>query len=91
MSPPCTADCQLQNWNQKTAEERERLRKKIQQARRIQAGCENLITIGLQYPGTEIDLEQPQRSQSWSRSAALERIREHTYETLVTGCAYGLR
>ncbi|CAK0904869.1 unnamed protein product, partial [Prorocentrum cordatum] len=42
MSPPCTADCQLQNWNQKTPE-------------------------------------------------ALKRTREQTYETLVVGCAYGLR
>ncbi|CAK0880367.1 unnamed protein product, partial [Prorocentrum cordatum] len=40
---------------------------------------------------TGIDLEQPQRSHSWGRSEALKRIWEQTYETLVTGCAYGLR
>ncbi|CAK0889471.1 unnamed protein product, partial [Prorocentrum cordatum] len=38
-----------------------------------------------------VDLEQPRRSQSWSRSASLQRIKEQTYETLVSGCAYGLR
>ncbi|CAK0911327.1 unnamed protein product, partial [Prorocentrum cordatum] len=91
VSPPCTADCQLQNWNQKTPEDRERLRKKVQQARRIQAGCETIMSVGLQFRGAEIDLEQPQRSHSWGRSEALKRIREQTYETLVAGCAYGLR
>ncbi|CAK0898390.1 unnamed protein product [Prorocentrum cordatum] len=91
MSPPCTADCLLQNWNQKTAEDREKLRKKVQKVRSMQAGCETLLSIGLQYHGTEVDLEQPQRSQSWSRSASLRRIKEQTYETLVSGCAFGLR
>ncbi|CAK0846211.1 unnamed protein product [Prorocentrum cordatum] len=91
MSPPCTADCQLQNWNKKTPEDCERLRKKVQQARRIQAGCETIMSVGLQFQGTEIDLEQPQRSHSWGRSEALKRIREQTYESLVSGCAYGLR
>ncbi|CAK0860660.1 unnamed protein product [Prorocentrum cordatum] len=91
MSPPCTADCQLQNWNKKTPEDCERLRKKVQKARRIQAGCETIMSVGLQFRGTEIDLEQPQRSHSWGRSEALKRIREQTYETLVSGCAYGLR
>ncbi|CAK0855515.1 unnamed protein product [Prorocentrum cordatum] len=91
MSSPCTADCQLQNWNKKTPEDCERLRKKVQQARRIQAGRETIMSVGLQFRGTEIDLEQPQRSHSWGRSEALKRIREQTYETLVSGCAYGLR
>ncbi|CAK0906464.1 unnamed protein product [Prorocentrum cordatum] len=88
-SPPCAADCELQTWNQKTPEDREGLRKKAQQARRIQHGRETVMSIGLQHPGAEIDLEQPQRSQSWSRSDALKRIREQTCETLVTDCAYG--
>ncbi|CAK0795038.1 unnamed protein product, partial [Prorocentrum cordatum] len=91
LSPPCAADCQLQNWNQKTPEDRERLRKNVQQARRIQAGCETIMSVGLQSRGTEIDLEQPQRSHRCGRSEALKRIREQTYETLVAGCAHGLR
>eukprot|EP00959_Pyramimonas_sp_CCMP1952_P053621 1121566-Pyramimonas_sp.AAC.1 len=91
MSPPCTADCLLQDWNQKTPGDREKLRRKVQKARRMQAGCETLRSVGLQYHGTEVDLEQPQRSQSWSLSASLQRIKEQTYETLVSGCAFGLR
>ncbi|CAK0814132.1 unnamed protein product [Prorocentrum cordatum] len=64
---------------------------RVQKARRIQAGCETLLSIGLQYHGAGVDLEQPQSSQSWSRSASLQRIKEQACETLVSGCAYGLR
>ncbi|CAK0895852.1 unnamed protein product, partial [Prorocentrum cordatum] len=68
-----------------------RQHRKVQKARRIQAGCETLFSIGLQRHGTGVDLEQPQRSQSWSRSASLQRIKEQTYEALVSGCGRGLR
>ncbi|CAK0877495.1 unnamed protein product, partial [Prorocentrum cordatum] len=51
----------------------------------------NFLSRNGRYDLLEIDLEQPQRSHSWGRSEALKRIREQTYETLVAGCAYGLR
>ncbi|CAK0840995.1 unnamed protein product, partial [Prorocentrum cordatum] len=90
-SPPCTADCPFQNLNQKTEAQRKQLSDKIRQARRIQRGCLALNEEAKKIVDCHIELEQPWNSHSWSRSPSIKKMRSEMYETIIHGCAYGLR
>ena len=91
MSPPCTADCTLQALNQSTEEQRQNHRVKVLRARKIQRGCRRVMSAALAVPGTDVDLEQPAGSRSWTLSKDMQEMRDQMHETLVEGCAYGLR
>ncbi|CAK0904649.1 unnamed protein product, partial [Prorocentrum cordatum] len=91
LSPPCTADCPIQNLNQKTENQRKQLSNKIRQARRIQRGCLALYEEAKNIVDCHIELEQPWNSRSWSRSPSIKKMRSEMHETIIHGCAYGLR
>ncbi|CAK0809564.1 unnamed protein product [Prorocentrum cordatum] len=91
LSPPCTADCPIQNLNQKTENQRKQLSNKIRQARRIQRGCLALYEEAKKIVDCHIELEQPWNSRSWSKSPSIKKMRSEMYETIIHGCAYGLR
>ncbi|CAK0911859.1 unnamed protein product [Prorocentrum cordatum] len=91
LSPPCTADCPIQNLNQKTEDQRKKLMNKIRQARRIQRNCLLLYEEAKKILDCHIDLEQPWNSRSWKHSPSLKKMRSEMHETIIHGCACGLR
>jgi len=51
LAPPCTADSQIQNLNQKTEEQREKLRKARARSRRIWRNIRDLVAEQLRHGG----------------------------------------
>ncbi|CAK0837902.1 unnamed protein product, partial [Prorocentrum cordatum] len=91
LSPPCTADCPIQNLNQKTAQQKATYLAKVRKARRIQRNCKSLWEDSKKIHDCHTELEQPASSRSWTRSPSIKAMRDQMHETIIHGCAYGFR
>ncbi|CAK0818384.1 unnamed protein product, partial [Prorocentrum cordatum] len=91
LSPPCTADCPIQNLNQKTDQQKATYLAKVRKARRIQRNCKSLWEDSKKIHDCHTELEQPASSRSWTRSPSIKAMRDQMHETIIHGCAHGLR
>ncbi|CAK0899034.1 unnamed protein product, partial [Prorocentrum cordatum] len=80
LSPPCTADCPIQNLNQKTAQQKATYLAKVRKARRIQRNCKSLWEDSKKIHDCHTELEQPAASRSWTRSPSIKAMRDQMHE-----------
>ncbi|CAK0890400.1 unnamed protein product, partial [Prorocentrum cordatum] len=88
---PARQTAQIQNLSQKTESQRKQLSNKIRQALRIQRGCLALYEEAKKLADCHTVLEQPWSSRRWSRSPSIKKMGSEMSETIIHGCAYGLR
>ena len=88
-SPPCTARSIIQNGNQRTTEQCERLEAKRRKNDKVTRACVLLAHQAL-HQGAEVDFEQPLKCGTWTLPY-LRRLREQLFTVRVDGCAYQMR
>ena len=92
MSPPCGPDSPMQNLNQRTDTQIQRLEEKRSRAHRIQ---KNLMEIFVWLQGTswceEAVLEQSSSCWSLCKIGNFSELKRQFHGTLVPGCQWGLR
>ena len=95
-SPPCTPWTTIQGLNQKTETQRNNLRRKRQESRRIVKHIVMIFKVILMQGG-QFYFEWPRNCSGWWIQELVE-FREwctqqniHTYKTYIDGCAYNMR
>ena len=78
----------MQNANQNTPEQRERLETKRKNNDKVTKACV-LLALQALHQGAEVDFEQPLRCGTWNLPF-LRRLRDQLFEVRVDGCAYGM-
>ena len=91
MSPPCGPDSPMQNLNQRTDTQIQRLEEKRSSAHRIQ---KNLMEIFVWLQGTswceEAVLEQSSSCRSLCKNGNFSELKRQFHGALVSGCQWGL-
>ena len=91
MSPPCGPYSPIQNLNQRSGEQFERLQQKRLEARRIYVGC-SIVFHYCVPEGIHVTWEMSERCLAW-RLPLLHQLkrRYELYESVTQGCAVNLR
>ena len=91
-SPPCTPWTSLQNANQRTELQRERLARQRRWSRKVMRNCIEIAVHAMQLGiGVEVGFEQPGGASSRREVPELAAMWQQFHEAIVHSCAWGQR